>query len=389
MLFKKPLKEITFEDVQVFCDTWPEGVRVEYKRIEGDKVIPKVVSSFANTVGGVWIIGAKTDKVTNRVISPIEGIPFEPGIEERITQSCYANLYPPLLPDIRIVLVPETNNMVVIVQVHESVEAPHVIENTAKVYIRTNSTTERIDLAEIDRVEYLLKRRHEAELVRDDMLKHLASYSRLSKNVITVRIGPQYPHRPLLTRDVLTQRVRSIPGVRISPFVHPIREGYMAPGPFAGDTFQDDVYFATNFHGMIVYEERLEKSTVPDKPTVGLIHLESVISCINWGLNIAKILLAKTTANLKLDVRVEGIAKCTVSYRQGSFTCGTNAYALDNTTSAEARLITEQLNDSDFTTQLLVDLIFQLMWPFNWHNRAEIDSAVRLPLPPSTEPRPL
>jgi hypothetical protein len=213
-------------------------------------------------------------------------------------------------------------------------------------------------------------------LTRDSMLTQLASYSRL-RDKVSVRIGPQYPHRPLLTRDLLTQRVRSIPGVRISPFVHPIREGYMAPAPYAANTFRDDVYFATNFHGMMVYEERLEKSQHLRQPETGIIHLENISSCINQGLTIAKILLNEITANLKLEVLAEGITNSTVVHRQGSSIRETGGYAIDNTSSAEAWLLSEQLNDSDFMTQVLIDLIYQLMWPFNWHNRDQIDNAVR------------
>ena len=54
--------------------------------------IPKVISSFANTQGGIWIIGVTADKTTNRAILPIKGLTQDSGLEERITQSCYSNL---------------------------------------------------------------------------------------------------------------------------------------------------------------------------------------------------------------------------------------------------------------------------------------------------------
>ncbi len=41
-MFTKPINEITFEDIENFCNEWVEGVRVEYKRqIEIKKHIPK------------------------------------------------------------------------------------------------------------------------------------------------------------------------------------------------------------------------------------------------------------------------------------------------------------------------------------------------------------
>ena len=65
-VFNTPLSQVTYEQVLEFCHTFPEGVRVEYKREMTN--IPKVISSFANTVGGIWIVGIEPDKKTNRAI---------------------------------------------------------------------------------------------------------------------------------------------------------------------------------------------------------------------------------------------------------------------------------------------------------------------------------
>ena len=59
-MFTKPANEIEFSDIEDFCRGFGEGVRVEYKQQIAN--IPKIVSSFANTLGGIFIIGAKTDK---------------------------------------------------------------------------------------------------------------------------------------------------------------------------------------------------------------------------------------------------------------------------------------------------------------------------------------
>ena len=31
-MFTKPIDEITFADVESFCEVWAEGIRVEYKK---------------------------------------------------------------------------------------------------------------------------------------------------------------------------------------------------------------------------------------------------------------------------------------------------------------------------------------------------------------------
>ena len=62
-MFTKLATDITFSDIEDFCREFGEGIRVEYKRdFDIKKHIPKNVSAFANTQGGIFIIGAETDK---------------------------------------------------------------------------------------------------------------------------------------------------------------------------------------------------------------------------------------------------------------------------------------------------------------------------------------
>ena len=115
--------EITFEVIEDFCMRWQEGVRVEYKSIIHNE-IPKTLSSFANTQGGVLIIGVETDKTHNKVIFPIRGIQKENSIEERFVQSGLMGINPPVIPEVIILDVPGTENIVIVVRVDESVQGP-------------------------------------------------------------------------------------------------------------------------------------------------------------------------------------------------------------------------------------------------------------------------
>ena len=134
-MFTKPANEIEFSDVKDFCDEFGEGVRVEYK--QEIKNIPKIVSSFANTLGGIFIIGAEADKKTNKVIA-IDGIPNSGGLEEQILQSALTGIYPAVMPEVIILDLPTNpNNVVIIIRVDESSQAPHAIQNSTRVYIRT------------------------------------------------------------------------------------------------------------------------------------------------------------------------------------------------------------------------------------------------------------
>lgn len=213
MLFTKPKNEITFADIEGFCREFGEGVRVEYKR--EIKHIPKIVSSFANTYGGVFIIGAETDE-KNKVKFPIQGIPQRPGIEEQIQQSALTGIYPGVMPEIILVDVPNSGNLVVITRVDESIHAPHAIQNSTRAYIRTGSITQPYELAEIDRLAYMLKRREDSQAVTRQILnrieKRVEAFSNMNAsnivlNVpnITVIAKPVFPYRPMISREDIFQ----------------------------------------------------------------------------------------------------------------------------------------------------------------------------------------
>ena len=102
-MFTKLASEIDFNNIESFGSKWGEGVRVEYK-IEIAH-IPKKISSFANTQGGIFIIGVETDQ-KNKVKFSIQGIPNEDGIEERIVQSALTGIYPAVMPEVIIRDVP-------------------------------------------------------------------------------------------------------------------------------------------------------------------------------------------------------------------------------------------------------------------------------------------
>ena len=214
-MFTKPIDEIEFEDVESFCEEWAEGVRVEYKRdMNIKKQIPKIVSSFANTSGGFFLIGVDADQQNNRVDS-IPGIPQQNGIEEQIQQSALTGIDPGVIPKIKLVDIPNSENVVVIVHVDESVQAPHAIEQSTKVYFRSGSITQPYERANIDRISYMLKRREDSQVFAqqifnrieerisniDPAFRTIENTEHLFSNfpTFTVIARPVFPYRPLIS----------------------------------------------------------------------------------------------------------------------------------------------------------------------------------------------
>jgi len=164
MLFNKPISDLNIDDISTFCKTFDENIRVEYKAnlnsVRNNLV--KVLSSFANSYGGVLIIGVKSEG--GKVIFPIRGFNKPSHEEPRVTiqQRCLDQINNPILPEIKVINITE-KRIVILVYVNESHEAPHSIENNKSVYIRTGDFSRPYDRADIDRIEYLFKRRYDAK----------------------------------------------------------------------------------------------------------------------------------------------------------------------------------------------------------------------------------
>ena len=222
-MFTKPIDEITFEDVETFCQEWAEGVRVEYKReIRANTHISKIVSSFANTHGGIFLIGVEADKTTNMPIFPISGIPNRRGIEEQIQQSAEMLINPPVRPEVKVVNIPGDANVVVVIRVTESsLLAPHAIEDSTKVYFRVGSVSQpyELKLANMELIAHMFKRRENSQVVARQILdrienrvknfeyifKRIGNAQHLSSNLptLTVIARPIFPYRPVIsTSDI-------------------------------------------------------------------------------------------------------------------------------------------------------------------------------------------
>ena len=270
-MFIKPLDEINFSNIKTFCEEYSEGVRVEYKQeiSEIRKHIPKIVSSFANTQGGILLIGVKTDEQNH--VNCIPGIPIEQGIEERITQSALTGIYPPVMPEIKICDVPEsTGNVVVIVRVNESQQAPHALQNSNQVYIRVGSITQPYELADIDRIEYLLKRRERPQEIVPQILSRMDNRAQAcleepykSNPYLTLICHPVFPYRPIIPPPKILGFLRSGETQR-NPHRVPFKEGVADFGTrkvSGGVCFvMGSRYYEVNEYGILYYGKVLHEN---------------------------------------------------------------------------------------------------------------------------------
>ena len=371
-MFTKPIDEITFEDVESFCKESGENVRVEYKSdITVKRHIPKIVSSFANTYGGLFLIGVKADKTKNEVIFPIQGIPQRNGIEEQIQQSALTGIYPGVIPEIKLIDVPNSENVVVIVRVDESIQAPHAIEGSTKVYIRTGSITQPYRLSDIDRISHMLKRREDSQGVAQQIFdrieersskieptfikignyKHRSDY--LSKFTVIAR--PVFPYRPVITASNIYELYQQYRWNLIR----------VTGGVF---TFSEDAYWELNEYGIVYYR------TVLSSPDDQEIDYSQFIRCINNLIKWANTLYADCEyfGNLEVTAQLQNIfGKKLIDPENISY--GENITAdlqgnqpcYDSEVLALKQCLARDLEGNKEHKDLVEELTCQLLWAFN------------------------
>ncbi len=140
--FGKNLDNLSFEDIQKFCDKGvAENIYIDYKKEINQKNdhLAKTIASFANTHGG-WIIIGVEDK-NDRPNSPFNGIDYTDGIESSITTIIVDNIYPYVEVTSKVIVNHDNKRAFVVVYVPESHKTPHWINSRRDLYIRANTRT--------------------------------------------------------------------------------------------------------------------------------------------------------------------------------------------------------------------------------------------------------
>lgn len=212
-IFVKPINEIEFKDVKAFCDEQiEENSRVEYKKAfsskDENKQMAKEISSFANTRGGIILVGVGEKDRKPKL--PIEGIDYAEGLNEKVTSIALENIYPPVFPETKVCKFGnDLEKAVVVIRVQESDETPHTVERTTGIYVRVDSQNEP-QRAQYEEIEWLINRRKKAVENRERLLMRAEErFNNISTRKIfdafqCVSIIPVYPHAPLVNLENLS-----------------------------------------------------------------------------------------------------------------------------------------------------------------------------------------
>lgn len=282
MLYRKIITDITYEDVLNFCnERIKENEFLDYK---GDfpRNLEKTISSMANTYGGIIIIGINDDDGSPK--PPFEGIEYETGLQERVTQIDISNIFPPVFPEVQ-VCSPVNNKTFIVIRVAESNSTPHYIMEKTKAYIRTGNLSSPESIADFNKIEWLRDKRKKSEDLRENLFNR-AEYHfqnvcgiRGIKSVpfseFTISICPMFPSKSLIPVQEIENiviRINSKSRITYNELkhykIHPIENGIVV------FLIQDDYdileYLEANQFGLISKKGNLvwkanDKEVVKDR----------------------------------------------------------------------------------------------------------------------------
>ena len=138
--FAKSLDKLEHSDIELFCKQGvSENLYLDYKQeIKADK-LSQSIASFANTKGGILLIGVSEDKTT-KLPSKWDGIDDTGTLSETVNQ-IISNVTP--YPTCRFAVVPHTTKgkAFLVVIVEEGASAPYFTVHKPIVYVRTGDVS--------------------------------------------------------------------------------------------------------------------------------------------------------------------------------------------------------------------------------------------------------
>jgi hypothetical protein len=369
MLFSKPISDLKFEEIEEFCKRFKENTRVEYKSAFDDSVkrkLPRVLSSFANSYGGILIIGINAS--AGEPEEPFEGIVFpekEPGLT--VQNLCRANIFPEIPLYTSFVPSRTPDKAFLVIQVNESPKAPHAIENSTQVYVRAEGGTEKTSLANVTLIERMLLRRREVLgrweefYVESKSLAEAVGFG-LDAPRLELRIGPQYATGMIITREKVSEFLSEHNRRYRAGF--PQQEVLRHPaGAFLSRQEDRDRYLNIGEIGTVHYLEKLEKRKDDNGPL--FTGLWWIVPSILTVVSIAADLTTThgVTCDLRLEANLVNIAGLQF------YTNTSRAPSFPEFHSAAVPLIPASLFHPSETlvqsaTEVATELLYQLRWPF-------------------------
>ncbi|MFC2093674.1 helix-turn-helix domain-containing protein [Bacteroidota bacterium] len=318
MIYNKPISDINWDDIVNFCNQRiSENAYLDYKESFPSN-LQKSICAFANTLGGIIIIGVEEDD-DNKPVLPIKGIEPERGLSERIINIILSNITPPVFPEIQICKNQNGDRAIIIIRIPQSNQSPHAININTQAYIRTGNISNPEAIATLEKIFWLKDQRKKASDLKLNLIqeakrrfdeiyerKHkLPPYEghlirKFDQGYFTLHLCPLYPEKPLINPPELNNHISEffIPDYFNTNKYFPISENHRQGKIYKTGSmvtfFQHDFiyYVEFNIFGLYFYKQVLNKliDTVQKDKTqqIRIMNLNEIIARIDQYIVTAK-----------------------------------------------------------------------------------------------------
>jgi hypothetical protein len=212
MLINIPVEDINYELIDEFIKAeYEEHFDLDYK-VDFPSDLEKLLCAFANTQGGIIVLGIKEQEKNRKPIYPPLGMQGDKdSIRQRILNIAFDAIYPPIEPEVVIVNIPGSDRYVIIIRILQS-SLLHAVDRRSRIYIRSQDNNRGYSLAAINELQWLFDRRKKSldlkHKIIESSIEHSLSSSIKNENgfLITdwqqaghliVIASPVYPEMPL------------------------------------------------------------------------------------------------------------------------------------------------------------------------------------------------
>jgi hypothetical protein len=226
----------------------------------------------------------------------------------------------------------------------------------------------------MDRIAYLLKRRQEPEMRREEIIRVMGGRSNIRLPKISLVIGARYPQKPLFNMDDLLERLQRIQKNVPYELQHYLRELRRIQSGFVTRrlTGHDAIghHLEVNLQGILLYEEPLHGEEVRsqgDERIISCLYLVEIVLTIARLVRIGGMVFNLIPTNLLVRVTLDSISDLSIligGRHRAAFYWYEGHKAIESSAQCEVNVLSENL-DAQFPL-LVQELVRDLMYAFDW-----------------------
>lgn len=226
-----PIEDITYQMVEAFCNIGrEEDIDLDYKS-DWPNDLDRVLAAFANTQGGIVIVGIEEIDKSRKPKCPPTGVAGnKDDLRQRVFNVGFDAIYPPVVPEVQVCPHPTAHDRsIVVIRVNPS-RLMHAVDRRSRIYIRSADNNRGYKLASITDLEWLWGQRAKSNALGEQIAQAAVVRSnnpsiawedetaeKLWKNapLLSVMLLPQFPgHQQTVELHTLMKSVTSIGTVK-------------------------------------------------------------------------------------------------------------------------------------------------------------------------------